>query len=397
MIRARIVDTLSARLHARVTVGQIHIFYDHKLRMEVRDIRAVPIDAPEGAPPMLTVGSLRGTASLLNLLSKKTDLSTVSVNGLTVDLSASNRHLLENTAQTTVAGGSLPFTRVKVTDATLLLEPESPGKPAIVVRCSELLLHDVNDLKQPVSYDAILTAPFADLHVSGRLGPINLSNLRETAIVGSYSFDHVQLSRIDGLAGSVSAQGTLAGTFGQIMIAGSAQSPDFALDVSAHSFPARAEYRAIFDLRSGDIALPELTVRFLRTSMQVAGTIVRQGRGHCLAAELHIRDGRNEDLLTLLTQSRPLLDSRIQLDAHVDLPAGEQRFILRLRTAGKAALSDATWTSARLQQQMNDISMRASDHARRAEESPEPLPVTRSTVTGSFRLRNASLYISTLR
>ena len=193
----------------------------------------------------------------------------------------------------------------------------------------------------------------------------------------------------------------MRGTLGQVTIAGQAQSPNFALDVSAHSFPVSATYRALFDLTTGDIALPELSAQFLRTNVQATGLIELQPQGRHLSLNLHIHDGRNEDILALLSTARAPFNSNINLDAKLELPpatrdASQNRLLLRLHAIGHATLSNILWTNPGLQSQINSISMRGSDHADQAEDHPASIPLAYSNMTGNFNLRRASIAIDHL-
>lgn len=400
-VRRRIISSLGTRLHATVTIGSVHLMFQRGIRLEATEIRAVPLDAPPGTPPILTLAVLHARVGIANLLFHSARDLHVAAHGLVFDLSTTTRQLLAQSAATSPGTGGLPLQRLVVADSTLILEPTQPGKPPVVIRCNRLVLDDLDDTIKPAAYTADLAAPIPGLQAAGHFGPLNLAHPRDTFIDGNYQIDNAPLNLLPGLTGKVNVNGALRGTLGQIAIAGQAQSPDFALDVSAHSFPVTATYRALFDLTTGDVTLPELSAHFLNTTAQATGLIDLQPSGRHITLNLHIHDGRNEDVLTLLSPTRAPINSNINLDAKLDIPPAngtgpQNRLLLRLQATGQAALSNILWTNPALQSQINSISMRGSDHADQAEDHPASIPLAYSNMTGNFNLSHANIAIDHL-
>ncbi len=321
---------------------------------------------------------------------------------MVVNLSAATRQLLEQAVSSTpnssaASPNSLPLARLTVVDSTLLLEPTTPGKPPIVFHCSRLVLDNLDNALTPSTFDANLTSPIPSLHSSGSFGPLHLARLRDTPVDASYQLTNAPLNLFSGVLGTVSSTGDLHGTLGSLTIAGAAQSPAFALDVSAHPFPATATFRARFDLTSGDFALSAASVHFLRTTADATGSITRQPQGRHIHLDLHIRDGRNEDLLTLLSTPRPVFLGPITLDSRIDVPTGSLPLIRRMTASGRASLPSLLWTNPAIQQQMDSLSMRAGGHARTAAAAhPADLPVIHSSLSGHFSLASADIAITHL-
>ena len=395
-VRQRIISSLGERLHATVTVDPVHLMFQRGIRLEATNIRAVPLGAAPGSEPILTLAVLHARVSVANVLFHSAQDLHVAAHGLVIHLSANTRQLLSHAATGSTAHGALPLERLVVADSTFRLEPTIPGKPAVIIQCTRLVLDNLDDTTQPAAYTADLAAPIPGLHAAGHFGPLNLAQPRDTFLDGNYQIENAPLGLVPGLTGKVSSSGTLRGTLGHIAIDGQAQSPDFALDVSAHPFPVSADYRAVFDLTSGDIALPALSAHFLRTTVQATGFVDRQPRGRHLTFNLHIRDGRNEDVLAALSPARPPFSSNINLESKLDIPAGAERLLMRIHATGQASLSGILWTNPSLQSQINSISMRASDHADQAADQPASIPLVYSNMTGNFNLGHANIGIDHL-
>ena len=394
--RRLIISSVGQKLHANVTIDTLHLTFHRGIFLDAGNIRALQIDAPSGAPPILTLAVLHARVPVLNLLFQHAQGTHVAARGLVLDLSGPAQHLLAQAASGSPKGRPLPLTRLVVVDSTLKLDPTTPGRSAVVIQCSRLALDSLDDPNGPAAFTADLSAPIPGLHSSGNFGPLNLSSPRDTPISATYQINDAPLNLLVGVTGTASSKGSLAGTLGNIRIDGTAQSPNFALDVSAHPFPVGADFRGVFDLTSGNVLLPAISASFLRTTVKGTGSIDRQPDGRHVSLDVHIRDGRNEDVITLLSQPKAPFFSSMNLDSKIDIPPGTNSLIHRIHAVGRATLSGVLWTNPAIQAQMNSLSMRASGHADQAEDHPASIPLAYSTMSGNFNLREASIAIDHL-
>jgi hypothetical protein len=98
-------------------------------------------------------------------------------------------------------------------------------------------------------------------------------------------------------------------------------------------------------------------------------------------------------LLLLFTQGdKPLLNGPITLRAHAVLPAGEEKFLPRLRIDGEFGIGDATFTRRRTQSKVNELSARARGKDV-GEDDPAPERVV-SDLKGRVIMRNGIATLS---
>ena len=83
-------------------------------------------------------------------------------------------------------------------------------------------------------------------------------------------------------------------------------------------------------------------------------------KGRTIKLNVHIDDGRIEDLLTLAVKAdKPLMLGRVGLDTDFELPPGEEDVIEKLLLAGKFGVGSAKFTNPDVQKKLSGMSQRA--------------------------------------
>ena len=168
---------------------------------------------------------------------------------------------------------------IECTDAKVVIETSKPGKKPLEFAISRLVLTDVG-LKKPFNYEAVLVnpKPVGNVRSTGHFGPWQDDNPRDTPLDGSYEFTHADLSSIHGIGGILASTGRFAGTLGEIAVEGTADVPEFRLDVSDHALPLHTEFRAVVDGTTGDTRLDAVKARVGRSELTAAGAVTRSDR-----------------------------------------------------------------------------------------------------------------------
>jgi hypothetical protein len=397
LIRERIVESLEVRLRTEVELDEVHVSFRHGLEVNGTGLKVMSIGnrarITPGGVPMLTVRSFQFDTTFGDLLFHHQSAVTAYAQGLIITLPAANDRAIlppADPAKSRQPRDSLLLNKLVATDSTLVLESADPTKLPIIFDFNKLILVDPGK-NLPFDYETILTnpKPIGEIHSVGHVNAWNFASPRDTPVDGNFTLDHVDLGSIAGLEGHLTASGRITGTLGQMAVHGITDSPDFALDISAHPFAAHNEFQALVDGTNGNVAL------------QANGLITRtvDVPGHFIAIDIHVHNGRAEDLLTLFAKSSPpMLNGAISLAGHVDVPPGKQRIVLKMRVRGTASINSATWFNPSLQEKVDAFSLRAQDvgKAGQAIHDPAASPVVASTIAGPFTIRNGNIEIPSL-
>jgi AsmA-like C-terminal region len=211
----------------------------------------------------------------------------------------------------------------------------------------------------PVKFAAEFDNPMPTgiVRTSGQFGPWNTQHSEETAVSGKYSLENADLSVFHGIAGQLSSTGEFHGTFKQMQVTGSTNSPQFEIAKTHHALPLSTEFTASVDASNGDVALPEVNARFGRNQIEVRGTIAR-GFDHKRKAMLDLRcdRGRIEDVFYPFIHSptSPLAGD-VAFTVKVIIPGGREPFEEKIDLSSEFRIMNAVFTHAHTQEQLNKI------------------------------------------
>lgn len=243
----------------------------------------------------------------------------------------------------------------------------------------------------PVKFAAELENPMPTglVRTSGQFGPWNSQHSEGTAISGKYSLENADLSVFHGIAGQLSSTGEFHGTFKQMQVTGSTNSPQFEITKTHHALPLSSEFTASVDAFNGDVALPEVKARFGRNQIEVRGTVAR-GPDHKRKAILDLRcdRGRIEDVFYPFIHSpKSPLDGDVAFTMKVTIPGGHEPFEEKIDLSSEFRIMNAEFTHARTQDELNKI----------AENPDQKEPAeTLADFRGQVELRNGVARFSSL-
>ena len=431
-LRARIVQGLEQRFHARVELDTFHIALGNQLRgqwgiwAEGRGLRIWPSDKSEEAlgvdehaqaefvardEPLIRVDEFGFHAPLRYTPGKPLVISDARVDGLDIlvppRMHADPASPNANPPQPNPAPPPIPdagatpiptsteagllsnvlIERVECDHANLVLETSKPGKLPLGFAIARLVLTGFT-FHSPIAFEADLTnpRPLGDIHTTGSFGPWITDDPAASAVTGDYRFDHADLSSFKEIAGILNSTGHYQGTLRNILVDGVTDTPDFQLTHFGNSVPLHTRFHATVDGTDGDTWLDPVdatlgqshftargqVVRFKTANEQpasakpLAGKAVSTARqlsalqgGHDIAFTINIDRGRIEDFLRLASHSpSPLLTGAVSVKAKLHIPPGPVPLHERLQLAGNFVLGNAVFTSPKIQDRIEELSLR---------------------------------------
>ncbi len=361
-------------------------------------------DAP-GLPPMASIDRFSVAAYWVELLRHPRHFSDVRLEGLTLNIpprhgttgSGTNTASTADTAAKKKKIVKLPFVldNVLADGATLNIISSKPDKPPTVFAFQKLRLQSAG-AGPPMRFEAVLTnpRPKGQIQSSGKFGPWNADDPSQTPINGKYTFDHVDLSTIKGLEGTLSSDGTYDGVLNYINVHGETKTPNFALSISGNPVPLRTKFEAVVDGVSGNTFLRPVTAQLLSSTIVAQGGVARtNGRpGRTIMLDVTASPARLEDLMRLaIKSSKPFLTGNVSIRAKLDLPPGEEDIGRRLNLDGEFNIDSARFTNPDTQDKLRTISRIGLGKHNEDDTTNAPL-----SMKGRFTLGNGVAKFSTL-
>jgi hypothetical protein len=405
-MREKVVETLSARFNSPVELDRLSLSVDKGVIVTGGGLRILylagptkPDANPAAGQPMLSVQNFEFKTGLRELLRPTTRLVTVRVQGLQIHIPPKQERGPEMPDDPKKRGQSrlgIAVDRIECTDARVVLETSKPGKAPLVFDIQSLTLTDVG-AKKPLNYTAVLTnpKPVGNVRSTGHFGPWQKDNPRDTPVDGSFDFTQADLASIHGIGGTLAATGQFGGTLGDIAADGVADVPDFRLDISDHPLPLHAEFHAVVDGTTGDTKLDPVRARVGRSEFTASGGVTHAAgvKGRNIDLNVVMDKGRIEDMLALSLKANPtLMRGALTARARIQIPPGPGSVSRKMRLAGTFAIRGAMLNDAKMQQQVDSLSMRAQGKPKLA--NAKDAEVVGSSLSGQFAQADAVMTVS---
>jgi hypothetical protein len=285
-----------------------------------------------------------------------------------------------------------------------VLEIHRADNPTVHFDIHSLTLNSVST-KSAISYRVAMNNPLppGEINITGKLGPWNFTDMGQTPLSGSYTFNRADLSAFDGIAGTLAATGKFAGTLVHIETSGDIDIPNFSVTRSEHVVPLRSEYQGLVNGTNGDVALPRVDTKFFRTDVLAAGKIegTSQSHGKIANIDFTVSDGRIEDVLHLFVRGhKPSLEGVSNFHAHLLIPPGSESFLKKIKLDGQFGVSDAEFPKRKTAQSIAELSQRSrgekeKDIEKRQNNDEDPERVI-SDLAGKVTMAQATANFSQL-
>jgi hypothetical protein len=399
MLRAAIVEKLEEHFRARVELDSFHVSLVNGLWAEGKGLRIWPPAQVAGVTVPGTSGVAGATAPLIRLAEfrfhsplrytpgEPIRISVVELKGLDVDVPPKPHF----THAATSGGGAAPeqngaplvrfeIDSIDCKGAKLTLETSKPGKLPLEFAITRIKLTHVS-VGGSMHFDAELTnpRPAGRIVTSGNVGPWVVEDPGETPLAGNYRFEHADLGVFKGIAGILDSTGKYHGVLRNLTVDGVTDTPDLRLTHFGTAAPLHTQFHATVDGTNGDTWLRPVEATLGRSHFTAEGQIVRVSSGllpngaarpggHEIALKVNVDRGRMEDFLRLLSKNgTPLLAGTLTLKTALEIPPGSEPVHERMKLNGSFALEDAAFTSAKIQKDIGDLSLRSQGRPKDAK------------------------------
>jgi AsmA-like C-terminal region len=402
ILRARVIETLSARFKSKVELDAFHVSLFKGLQVSGQGLRifgqADPNNHAPGVQPLIGVAEFRFRTGITGLFRTPTHVDTVYLRGLQLNLPPSEQRSEIGKMGPKNAKIKIIVDKFVSDGAQLIINTLKPGKLPLEFDIASLRMTRIGP-DAPMHFDANLTnpKPVGNILSTGSFGPWQADNPRQTPVSGSYSFHDADLGTIKGIGGILSSTGSYTGTLENIVVDGSTDTPDFRITIGGRSVPLHTDFHAIVDGTSGDTYLEPVNGKILDTPLVAKGSVVRvdNPKGHRVELDVTIEKGKIDDLLKLAVRTDPpVMTGHVQLRTKLDLPPGQPDVSDRLRLAGHFRVSEVHFTNDKTQAKIDALSMRSQGNPKRAQDQiPDNVP---ADLKGTFNLANSLLSFSQL-
>ena len=425
-LRARIVEGLEERFHARVELDSFHMSLRNALEgqwgvwAEGKGLRIWPPAQVEGVvvpgtagpvEPLIRVEEFRFHAPLRYERGKLFHIPVVELKGLDVDLPPKSRfeHGSAGAERSKIGGGLLQFgvESIECRGARLVLETDKPGKLPLDIAIAHFKLTKIGS-GGAVGFDAELTnpRPVGTIHSTGSFGPWDVADPGESPIAGNYRFEHADLASFKGIAGILSSTGHYAGTLRDLAVDGETDTPDFRLRPFDNALALHTRFHAKVDGTNGDTWLEPVDATLGHSHFTAEGQIVRvaavgagggvqRSGGHDNALTVNVDRARIEDFLRLASRSgAPLLTGAVTMKTTLHIPPGAAPVHERLGLNGAFVLDQARFSSAKIQGGIGQLSLRGQGRPKDVKSTDAA--EVRSRMEGNFQMAGGVITLPAL-
>jgi hypothetical protein len=417
-LRARIVEALEDRFHARVELDSFHVSLVKGLWAEGRGLRIWPparvggVAVPQGqGEPLIRLDEFRFHAPLELKPGKPIHIPLVELKGLNIHVPPKSHFehgfAVDAKPRSAMAGlVSFEVDRMECSGAELVMETDKPGKLPLEFQIAHLSLTDIA-AGGAIGFDAELTIPKpkGTIKTTGSFGPWHGADLGESPLNGDYRFEHADLGVFKGIAGILSSTGHYEGTLRELVVDGQTETPDFRLTHFGAALPLTTRFHARVDGTNGDTWLEPVEAMLGHSHFTAQGAIVRvrgavvegaqQYVGHDIALTVNVDKARIEDFMRLASRTgNVLLTGDVTMKTSLHIPPGAARVHERLTLNGSFALDQARFTSAKIQRKIAELCLRGQG---RLEDltTTDPASIL-SQMQGSFRMAGGVITLPAL-
>lgn len=398
ILRARVVETLSARFKTRVQLADLDVWIGNGLNVSGKGLYIFgptdPNPTEPGVQALISIREFRFRTGLASLFHSPMHVETVYVKGMELNLPPrEDQKQLSDMRDS--AGKKINKMKMSIfvdkfvcEDTRLVINTYKPGKEPIVFAISHLDMKEIGP-GLPLRFEATLVnpKPEGNIQSTGSFGPFREDAPRESAVEGAYSFTNADLGTLPGISGILSSTGKYGGTLGKIEVSGTTDTPDFRLAISGHPVALHTDFHAIVDGTDGDTYLQPVRAHFLHSTFTARGKVirVRSPHGHDIELKVEMDHARIEDLLQLgIKTDPPIMSGPVSMQTKMSIVPGTVDVANRLKLDGTFKVSAGLFSNEKIQERIDSLSLRSRGEPRQAKEHTEV--GVASELGGIFRL-----------
>jgi hypothetical protein len=392
-LRELIVDSLSRRFHGRAELGDLHVSIARTVEVSGDDLKVFGPEDPDpqksGVQPLIANQRFWFSVSLFELFHSPLRVDRVYLQGLDINIPPAGHRGWTKDSHKDKVKIKLEVNELVCEDARLVINSSRPDKLPLEFAITQLRMNDIGP-QRPSHFEATLInpKPIGKIQSIGLFGPWRLEDLRSTPLEGHYSFSDADLSTINGIGGILSSIGEYRGTLGSIIVDGKTDTPDFRLAITNRPVPLHTDFHAIVDGTNGNVTLQPVNAKLLNSTFTANGSIVRveDPKGHRILLDVDSTDARIDDLLKIAIRTDPpMMTGRAAFKAVLKLPPGTDDVMDRMQLAGTFRVSEAHFTSEKIQSRLDGLSLRAQGRPKEIRETHNSIL---SQLDGTFSLAN---------
>ena len=395
-LRLRIVGALSSRMNADVTLDHLEMQLVPRPRVSGSGL-VIRVRDRADLPPFISMAKFEMDVGLLSIT--RHHVNTVHVDGLRINVPPKEvRKTLgkddpgddSDDPENFLSPSKVIIEHLITHDAEIAFISKNPNKRPLMFAIRDLELEDLG-FDRAIPFHARLTNPLptglVDTH--GTFGPLVKDDPSESPVKGDYVFTDADLSTINGIKGTLSSVGTFDGRISAIEASGTTKTPDFNLDMDGKPVSLETTFAALIDGSDGTVILQKVDAKIQSTALSVTGAVTNLPgpEKHLIELDVNIKQGRIEDLLTMLSAKPPMARGNLVLRTHVHLPPGKSSVLSRIVLTGQFGLASTKFRD-QFQAKIQELSRRTQ-----GKKKEEPLENVASNVRGKFTLANSILKI----
>ena len=390
--RAYVVRTLERRYNAKVELHDLQFSIYPRIRATGSGLIVRRV-GQEHLPPFMTIRSFSADTELHGLLLVPWHVQSIRLEGLSIIVPPRGQPR-KPPLHHRLAVPDFLIDDIQADGTQLMILPRKPGKLPLTFDIQRLRLHRIGK-NRPLLFDAKLQNPKppGDIESRGSFGPWRADEPGLTAVSGQYTFQNADLSVFRGLSGLLSSEGRYHGALDHIVVQGSTDTPDFAVEIGGAPVHLRTDFDAVVDGTDGDTYLQPVKARFLHSTVVAAGKVegIPGREGKLISLQVSARQARIQDLMRLAVKSgKPPMTGVVRLYSFFELPPGKRNIVDKLYLKGNFELNNARFTNPKVQNKIEALSRRGRG------VQGEDLSHIASDFAGQFRLEGADMSFSQL-
>jgi hypothetical protein len=390
-----LVDALRDQLDADVELESFEADMFPVIRITGSGLK-LRLHGQQEARPLIEVASFEVRSGIWGLLQRPRRFRSVSLDDLKISIPPRVRHdHAPERAGAETPEGPVVIDEVVAHNAQLLLIPRRADKEPKRFDIHDLHLRSVG-FNRAMPFRATLTNPLPRglIETTGSFGPWRAPEPGDTPVNGHYTFRKADLDTIKGIAGTLSSDGEFSGKLAEIDVHGKTSTPDFSVDVGGRPVPLDTQFHAVVDGTDGDTYLRRVDAKFLETALTATGAITGQPgvKGRTIKLDVHLEDGKIDDLLRLAVRSsNPVMSGALALDTSLLIPPGPAKVPDRMQLDGRFAIKEARFTDLDVQTKLVTLSRRSQ-----GKDADAPGARVLSNMRGQFALKDGVVRFRTL-
>jgi AsmA-like protein len=392
--RAWVVRSLSERFDTEVELTSLHVSAFPEMSVQGRGLTIHHRDRSD--IPFIHIDTFTFHLGVLGIFRVPHEIHGVNVENMSITIPprGEKKAAVPQTAQARKPLPPIVIDEIVCDNTALVILPKKAGKLPLEWDIHALNLYHAG-ADQAIAFHGTLTngKPKGEIATKGSFGPWNLDDKGATPVSGSYEFTDADLGPFPGIAGILSSTGKYSGELDKLEVSGVTDTPDFSLDRVGKPVPLHTEFSATVDGLNGDTYLHPVRATLIKSVIVSEGSVVNvPGKGHDISLNVQAPDARIQDILALaMKDDTPLLAGPAKITAKLFLPPGKVKVIEKMILDADVAVDNATWSSAKIREELQSLSRRAEGKPK-DEEAGSSL----SDLRCKFHLEKGTVHFSSV-